>query len=387
VRVWDAATGQELRTYADHTAAVQDTALSPDGALLASAGTDSTVRIWTTGPLGELNAFSLGPGAMIWRMDHSPDGRHVAVPDEAGPVTIWDTIDGDLVLTLPEVDEGAGTWATAYSPDGTQLAVATGYGPVHIWNTASLEYVQTLTGHVGPVIGLSFSPEGNRLATSGLDDGLGAVWDLSSGQAITLTQDEPNLFSISFSPDGSRVATTAPMLETDPDQVGVFVWDATSGESVDMYPIDTICVYVVRYSPDGELLAAGIQEGHVLIWDASSGELVRTLTGHTGQTIGLAFSPDGKHLASLSLDNTVKLWDLSTGEELATLLSARAITLAYSPDGSRIVTASSFPDRILRTYVTDLDALVALARSRVTRGLTTLECQKYLHLEACPEEP
>jgi WD40 repeat protein/class 3 adenylate cyclase len=384
VRVWDATTGDLLRTYAGHTGSVQDTALSPDGALLASAGTDSTVRIWTTGPVGELNAFSIGPGATTWRMDHSPDGRHVALPDEAGPVTIWDTVDGELVLTLPEVDEGAGTWAAAYSPDGMQLAVGTGNGPVYIWDLASQQVVQTLAGHVGPVIGLSFSPDGNRLATSGFADGLGAVWDLSSGQMITLTQDEPNLFSIAFSPDGSRVATTSPMVEVVPDQIGIHVWDATTGEPVDMYSIDTLSVYAVGYSPDGKLIAAGIQEGHVLIWDTSSGELVRTLTGHTGLVGGLAFSPDGKHLASLSLDRTIKLWDLTTGDEVATV-SDGAFTFAFNPDGTRLVTAA--PDRILRTYVTDLDELMALARSRVTRSLTTEECQKYLHVEACPVEP
>ncbi len=151
-----------------------------------------------------------------------------------------------------------------------------------------------------------------------------------------------------------------------------------------MYSIDTLSVYAVGYSPDGKLIAAGIQEGHVLIWDTSSGELVRTLTGHTGLVAGLAFSPDGKHLASLSLDRTIKLWDLTTGDEVATV-SDGAFTFAFSLDGSRILTAS--PDRILRTYVTDLDDLVALARSRVTRSLTTEECQKYLHLEACPVGP
>ena len=58
---------------------------------------------------------------------------------------------------------------------------------------------------------------------------------------------------------------------------------------------------------------------------------------------------------------------------------------AVRPDGTRIATASA--EGTIHTYVLSAEELVALARSRVTRSLTTLECQKYLHREACPEEP
>jgi WD40 repeat protein len=212
------------------------------------------------------------------------------------------------------------------------------------------------------------------------------VWDLASGQAKTLTHDEAFLFSTAFGPDGSRVATVSPMNELVPEEIGVFEWDAATGEALRMLPIDTLAVYSVRYSPDGELLAAGIQEGDILVWETASGELVRTLTGHTGLVSGLEFSPDGKRLTSGSMDNTAKVWDMATGEELATLYGQTGSLneLAYSPDGSRIATAGG--DGTIRTFVVDTDELVALARSRVTRSLTEEECQTYLHLDRCPED-
>jgi WD40 repeat protein len=388
VREWDAETGDLLKTYAGHMGSVQDAAVSPDGALLASAGTDGTVRLWTTGLVGELQAFSSYPSATVVHIDYSPDGKQVATGNPVGPAMVLDPVTGELLLTLPEVEEGVGSMAVAYSPDGTQLAVTALNGPVHLWDFQSHEYVRTLTGHRGPVIGLSFSPDGQWLATSGFD-GLAAVWDLASGQAITLTlnPDLPSLFSVSFSPDGSQVATSSPMEALYTGVPGIHVWDAATGAALYTITIDSLAVYAVCYSPDGQLIAAGVQEGNVFLYDTSSWELVRTLTGHTGLVPGLAFSPDGKRLTSLSLDNTVKVWDLETGEELATLpgQAGQLLSLAYSPDGTRIVTAAS--DGTMRTFVLSTEELVDIARSRVTRSLTTAECQKYLHLDECPVSP
>jgi hypothetical protein len=78
---------------------------------------------------------------------------------------------------------------------------------------------------------------------------------------------------------------------------------------------------------------------------------------------------------------------MSTGAEVATLRGQSGLLhgLAYSPDGTRIATVAA--DGTLRTFVLTTDELVALARSRVTRSLTTKECQKYLHLTECPEGP
>jgi WD40 repeat protein len=143
----------------------------------------------------------------------------------------------------------------------------------------------------------------------------------------------------------------------------------------------------VRYSPDGEPIAASVQEGEVLLYDTSSRELVRTLSGHTGLVWRLAFSPDGKVLTSISHDMTVKVWDVDTGEELATLDPGTSFLngLALSPDGRRVATASI--EGTVHIFAVNTEELIEAARSRVTRSLTTLECQKYLHLEECPVRP
>ena len=83
------------------------------------------------------------------------------------------------------------------------------------------------------------------------------------------------------------------------------------------------------------------------LWDVASSKELFVLKGHTNQVMSVAFSPDGKRLATASQDQTVKIWDTQTGQMLITLTheppGVRALGLwdvAFSPDG-RWIAASS----------------------------------------------
>ena len=101
----------------------------------------------------------------------------------------------------------------------------------------------------------------------------------------------------------------------------------------------------------------------------------------------MAFSPDGSLLATNSFDGTARVWDTSSGEELLNLENDNGPGfVAFSPDGSLLATSNVY-DHLVRVYVLDLEQLKALAQARVTRSLTTEECQKYLHMDECPPMP
>jgi WD40 repeat protein len=146
-------------------------------------------------------------------------------------------------------------------------------------------------------------------------------------------------------------------------------------------------VLSVVFSTDGTRIATGSWDNTAKIWDAATGKEQMTLRGHAGAVWSVAFTPDGKRLATASADETADIWDAATGKEQTSLLGheATVFSAAFSPDGTRLATASE--DATVQLYAVDLDNLLKLAHSRVTRDLTPEECKQYFDSGACPKLP
>ena len=92
----------------------------------------------------------------------------------------------------------------------------------------------------------------------------------------------------------------------------------------------------------------------------------------------LSFNSSGTQIITAG-----QIWDAATGELLLTLSNPDGVGDAeFSPDGTQVAVAGL--DGLVRLYTLDLAELIELAQSRVTRSLTTVECQQYLHLDNCP---
>jgi len=104
----------------------------------------------------------------------------------------------------------------------------------------------------------------------------------------------------------------------------------------------------VAFSPDGQLLALGLNAIDVQIWHIANGSLQMTLQGHSGSVNSVAFSPDGQILASGSQDKTVRLWRVDDGALLHTLNghAGDVNCVAFSRDGQILASASLSPTTI-----------------------------------------
>ncbi len=352
IKLWDLASGHEPRTLSGHTSSVESVAFSPDGSILASGSKDDTIKLWDVASGRELRTVSMASWSWLfaghWSMElfwyfighpfgvnsvaFSPNGKVLASVGGCDKIIkFWGVPSGRELNTL----SGRAYCLTSvvFSPDWKAVAAGSAGPTIELWDVASGE--RTLSGHTDYVTSVAFSPDGKMLA-SGSWDKTAKLWDVASGRELrTLSGHFGKVSSVAFSPDGKMLASGSV------DNT-IKLWDVASGRELRTLSGQTSYVTSVAYSPDGKVLASGRWHFTIKLWDVASGRELRTLSGHSGPVVSVAFSPDGKVLASGSLDNTIKFWDVASGRELRTLSGHTYYveSVAFSPDGKVLASGS-----------------------------------------------
>jgi len=166
VRLWDVATGREIRNFPGDKFSVKAVALSPDGRYLAAGGIEGAVTLWNLATGGSIPARTGGP--QVEAVAFSPAGGYLASGSRDRTVRLWDVESGRAVKTLT----GHAHWVTAlaFSPDGKYLVSGSWDNALKLWDVASGRELRTLTGHSGGVMAVTFSPDSEYLASGGVDN-------------------------------------------------------------------------------------------------------------------------------------------------------------------------------------------------------------------------
>jgi WD40 repeat protein len=406
VKLWDRETQKELRSILVHTDSVYDAAFSPDGGRLVTCSPDQTVKLWDAAT-GELVRTFKGHTAEVMCVAFSPDGKWLASASNDGAIKVWDTLAKSVQSPeLPSnywntnqidnflpfgfnlegslmVFNGMGT-LTAYDPETLQKLSAqqvhdplnkSGGATVVLGNLFSdgrtggwLIDEQTPGGKLD-VFDLirrqflcsvenvawrpAFAPRRQLLATATSNQTV-TVWQLPAAtRKFVLTNAiEP----LAFSPDESIFASA------DGRHATIKRWKFEGDIARPLPDLDAQTAYVdtMAFSPDGAILAAGVDEGSIKLWSVPSGRPVGTLTGHKRSDFSISFSPDGRTLASMADDRTVRLWHVASQRELLRFQLPMdryaGNSIGFSPDGrslmaersmgfwNRLYYAPSFPE-------------------------------------------
>jgi eukaryotic-like serine/threonine-protein kinase len=329
-------------------------AFSNDGTRLATTGNDGTVRVWDSSmiPTGtRLDRLEGGMDKPPSAARFSPDGRKLLVtygsaegPSRGHPFVVWDVSGGRPKPMYSEPTQGSldGSSSGCFSPDGRLIAIdATEWSGqkfqshIRVLDSESMREIRRIAGDKNSAHRILMSPNGTDIAAV-TGDRFGMhmrlnLWNINSSAPVIVRPESSSArdyLDTTLAPDGKLLAMSRSRVE---------IYDFPSLRLNSTLPFGLGEFGALRFSPDGQILAAGGNGGMIHLWDVRRGVELATLRSDGHAVLALAFSPDGTRLA-VGLDGAarVDVWHLPTRRRLTPFAMpsdlASVTDLDFSPD-------------------------------------------------------
>lgn len=293
---------------------VRGVAFSPDGKTLATAAVDNDLRLWDAATGKEVRRFRAHKRGVIF-VFFSRDGKTL-FSGGFHNIRMWSVATGKEIRTWnqrePNVKpELSSVMCAALSPDGKVLVSGSYKNSVRLWDVATGKLIRELQkptiefdSRDDRVDNVAFSPDGRLVGAVFLWRQL-RIWDVATGKERWHFSKPQEFQDIRAKPAGKAFAP-----DTQAFQIMRWLWPtATAKLQRPAAAQGQFGLSGCAISPDGKTVVGGWGEGMVGYWDVATGRIRGEFQGHARPVLAVAFSPDGKRLASGSMDGTVLVWD------------------------------------------------------------------------------
>ncbi len=271
-------------------------------------------------------AIKAGEDLKKWIPDNPPLSEYPTI----SPLLALQVISAKIRERRVFIGHNNSVTSVSFSPNGQMIATASIDKTAKLWDLQG-NCLVTFTGHNDWVLSVTFSPNGQMIATAS-DERTAKLWDLQGNCLKTFTGHRDWVTSVSFSPSQDTIATTSR------DNTAK-LWDL-QGNCLVTFTGHSDSVNSVSFSPTQEAIATASSDKIAKLWDLEGNCLV-TFTGHNDSVWSVSFSPKGEEIVTASFDTTAKLWDLQ-GNCLVTFTGHddSVNSVSFSPTGDTIATAS-----------------------------------------------
>jgi WD40 repeat protein len=369
VRLWLAASGQELAHTALQPTYFTRAEFSPDGKFLGTVGSRGYARIWSVPNLHEVSVLPHESRHNVFGLGFSPSGEQLATTSLDGLIRLWDWRSAKLLALWH--GHAFGVEVVRWSPDGTWIATGGRDQVVRLWSATNYTELAVFKGHAARINALAFSPDGRRLFSASEDKTIRG-WDLTrepralpnrtwssstfdpelavsrngawlalrtQGNAVEL-RDTTQWLVVSRLPGDRPVFghTDDWLVTRGTNQLMKFSvpqgqWLRTFGSPEGLSGTPAV-------SPDGHLVASATVSGQILLWKSSDPAPPLRLGSLSNRLEGLFFTPSGKELVAVSAGNGAMEWfDVNTGQVARRLATGKGsvTSVALSPDGASVL--------------------------------------------------
>ncbi len=317
-----------------HAGPVYKVAFAPRGRLIASAGSDRTVRLWNAADGAPVRVLR-GHNDEVDCVEFAPDGETLVSCGNDGRILLWRP---DLDAPIAEIGRrDCEVVAVLFTRDGKRVIAGDHAGVVSVWDVAARRKLAEFAGGRGRIESLAITPDGRMLGVSSNPEPF-RCFDLETYSLIRVFGSDSDStrqnMSIAFSSDGRYCARSN-------DKGEVLVWNTESGDYVRSFFCSGARCDSVIFGPGNAYVAYAARDSTVRVRSFATPHLNAILRGHEGVVWNVAISPDGETLVSCGQDGTVRAWrPLANREEVHEGLdSAAEVDAAFNDDASRLVFA------------------------------------------------